>query len=91
MEASCKAILVANTCSDKSRDMSVVVYTQIEFSHYLSQHKIKLPYWTGRGSVRRPFAKWATTTGKGGQGTLDWYQSFTATGSASTPEMLAAR
>ncbi len=76
VEANCKAILNANTYAKKGRDLNISDYARLEFSHYLSQYKVKMPYWTGTMSTRQPFKSWASTTGTPGQQPLDWYQRY---------------
>lgn len=76
VEANCKAILEANTYAGHRDNLNINDFKIIEFSHFLSQYTVKLPYWSGSESIRQPFAAWAPTTGKDGQKSLDWYRRY---------------
>lgn len=69
IEANFKAIFRANTYS-KTRNLNITDFVKIDKSHYLSDYTVKMPYWTGRGAVRTPFADW-----KSGH-SLTWYQAY---------------
>jgi hypothetical protein len=75
VEANCRAVLNANTYA-KKKNLNICDYARLEFSHYLSQYKVKMPYWTGTMSIRQPFKSWASTTGTSGQRPLDWYRRY---------------
>jgi hypothetical protein len=75
VEANCKAILSANTYA-KKQNLNMSDYAKLEFSHYLSEYKVRMPYWSGNMSIRQPFKSWASTTGSSGQKPLDWYQRY---------------
>jgi hypothetical protein len=70
LEANFKSMLRANTYS-KPGDLNIQDYYKVNKSHFLSKYEVELPYWTGRGRVRRPFKAWATS-----YHTLTWYKAY---------------
>jgi hypothetical protein len=72
VEANCKAILTEN-CYTKSSDLNMNDYSKINVSHRLSSYELRMPFWHGTRSTRRPFSPWATGGG------LPWYQAYNAT------------
>lgn len=68
VETNCKAILRSNAYPEAKWTMSD--YCKIELSHYLSQYRVKVPYWHGAAGDRAPFASWANG------GRLAWYQAY---------------
>jgi hypothetical protein len=72
VEANSKAILTENGYR-KSGDMTMGDYKKINVSHRLASYKVKLPFWQGARSVRKPFSSWATG------GSLPWYQAYNDT------------
>lgn len=69
VEANCKAILKENGYS-RAGDWNMRDYKKIELSHRLSSYFVKLPIWNGSGSIRQPFAAWASV------GSLTWYSAY---------------
>jgi hypothetical protein len=72
VEANCKAILEENGYR-KSSDLNMKDYSKINVTHRLSSYKVMIPNWSGSGSIREPFSKWASG------GTLPWYQAYNRT------------
>ncbi len=72
VEANCKAIMVENGYT-KGDNMNMGDYEKINLSHRLSSYEVKMPFWHGTQSIRRPFSSWATG------GSLAWYQAYNAT------------
>jgi len=72
VEANCKAILTENGYT-KSGDMNMKDYRKINVSHRLASYELKMPFWHGTHSIRRPFSQW----GVGGK--LSWYEAYNAT------------
>jgi len=72
VEANCKAILTENSYT-KSGDMNMGDYKKINVSHRLSSYEVRMPFWYGTHSIRKPFSPWATGGG------LPWYQAYNAT------------
>jgi hypothetical protein len=70
VEANFKAILRANTYSGRG-NLTIEDYFKTDASHFLSQYEIRMPYWSGNGKIRKPFAAWA-----GGTHPLGWYQAY---------------
>lgn len=70
VEANCKAILTENGYQ-RAGDWNMTDYCAIERSHRLSSYRIRLPFWDGNESIRRPFAAWA-----GGGTHLEWYGAY---------------
>jgi hypothetical protein len=84
IEANFKAILRANAFSQPARKWNIEHYVKIERSHYLSDYAVKMPYWTGNGRTRIPFAEW-----KSGH-SLAWYRAYNASKHDRAQELKAA-
>lgn len=67
-ESNCKAILRENGYAKDN--MNICDYWKLEKTHLLSKYEVKVPYWTGKKSIRRPFETWANTH------TLLWYSAY---------------
>lgn len=71
VEANCKAILQENGYQS-SGNLTMNDYKKIDATHRLSSFKIVVPHWSGKHSVRTPFAAWKTA------GSLPWYGAYNA-------------
>ena len=67
VEANCRAILDANGFVGPGR-LTMKHYHALNATHHLSSYRVRLPVWTGRNAVRRPFATWSQGTG------LAWFK-----------------
>jgi hypothetical protein len=72
VEANCKAILTENGYR-RSGDWNMGDYRKIEKTHLLSGYEVLVPNWNGTGSIRKPFAAWASV------GSLPWYRAYNTT------------
>lgn len=70
-EANSKAILKENGYS-KSERLDISDYHKLEKTHFLSQYKVKLPYWNGKKQVIAPFSDLKKSTGFSPY----WYQAY---------------
>jgi hypothetical protein len=78
LEANFKAILLANTRSRPAGKLNITDYFKINKSHYLSEYEVRLPYWTGTGSVWKPFNEWAVNASSANPWSLTWYKAYNA-------------
>jgi hypothetical protein len=72
VEANCKAILLENGYV-KNKDMNMTDYKRVNLSHRLSSYEVKLPLWSGKKNIRKPFLKWKDKK------TLPWYDTYNQT------------
>jgi hypothetical protein len=72
VEANFKAIMRANKFSKvhSGANLSMADYQKVEFSHFLSDYDVWIPYWSGESNERTPFKAW-----KNGE-SIYWYQAY---------------
>lgn len=76
VEANFKAILAVNTYSGQG-NLNVKDYFKVNTSHFLDQYEVRMPYWSGDGRVRKPFAAWARGIDPcGNTPSIGWYQAY---------------
>jgi len=71
IEANFKAILLENGYPPSDFMRIDSDYFKVNKTHHLSSYSIELPYWQGKGSIRKPFVKW-----KNGYLKLKWYDGY---------------
>ena len=69
VEANCKAILSENGYR-RSGNWKMEDYRKVEKTHLLSGYEVLVPNWSGKHSVRTPFAAW------GSGESLAWYKAY---------------
>lgn len=69
VEANCKAILSENGYR-RSGNWRMEDYRKVEKTHLLSGYEVLVPNWSGKHSVRKPFAAW------GSGESLAWYKAY---------------
>jgi hypothetical protein len=84
IEANFKAIFRSNAYSRSTGSLNIIDYAKIDKSHHLSEYAVKVPYWSGSGGIRTPFADW-----KNGH-ILAWYQAYNTSKHDRAQELKAA-
>ncbi|HSX17947.1 MAG TPA: hypothetical protein VLE51_01150 [Candidatus Saccharimonadales bacterium] len=73
IEANCKSIFKLNTYTQKVEERwNMTDYFKINKSHYLSDYRIKMPFWDGSEKIRQPFKEWSG----GSFQQLTWYDAY---------------
>lgn len=75
IEANFTAILTENNYGKKSNFNIKDDYSLIEFTHKLSEYKIKFPVWMGDNNIFTPFKNWSNFPNKDWH-VLSWYQDY---------------
>jgi len=76
VETNFKSILRANRYTLRPpENWSMTDYSRVNVSHYLDQYEVKVPYWKGAKSIRKPFGVWSGSTGRPTQ-PLNWYGAY---------------
>ena len=57
----------------KKGDWNMGDYSRINVTHLLSDYEVKVPHWTGKLAIRRPFLAWADNK------QLPWYAAYNKT------------
>ena len=76
VEANFKAILRDNDYRSKST-YNILDFIKVDPTHRLSSYRVKLPYWDGKKSVRRPFLSFKSKDRA--KQSPHWYKAYNAT------------
>jgi hypothetical protein len=82
VEANFRAILVTNgykkISGSKANNLSVEDFYKVNTSHFLSDYRVKFPYWSDNllDAIRQPFKAWGSPANPSQPHVLPWYQDY---------------